>query len=140
LNCACKLTIPAAYSFPVWDKESYFIPGKFSIYSKNLTPVLRMIGLMDMIQILGLVAGACTSTAAVPQLIKTWKTKEAGDVSTGMFLLYVVGMSLWLTYGIIRSDIPIIATNSLALTFHGMMLYFKIKYKHHAPENKPATA
>jgi MtN3 and saliva related transmembrane protein len=67
--------------------------------------------------------------------VKTWKTKEVGDVSTWMFLLYVVGMSMWLTYGIIRSDIPIIATNTLALVFHGMMLFFKIRYK-----NKPAEA
>ncbi len=36
---------------------------------------------------------------------------------------------MWLTYGIIKSDLPIIITNALALTFHGMMLNFKIKYK-----------
>ncbi len=96
-------------------------------------------GTMDMIQVLGLVAGACTSTAAVPQLIKTWKTKEVGDVSLKMFLLYVVGMSMWLTYGIIKSDLPIIITNALALTFHGMMLYFKIKYKNNNPAS-PALA
>ena len=47
-----------------------------------------------MIQVLGLAAGALTSTAAVPQLIKTWKTKEVGDVSQKMFLLYVAGMSM----------------------------------------------
>ena len=87
---------------------------------------------MDMIQILGLVAGACTSLAAVPQLIKTWKTKEVGEVSLKMFLLYVVGMSMWLAYGIIRSDVPIIVTNAIALTFNAMMLFFKLKYKNNA--------
>ncbi|WP_220464011.1 SemiSWEET transporter [Adhaeribacter radiodurans] len=92
-----------------------------------------------MIQILGLVAGACTSLAAVPQLVKTWKTKEVGDVSTKMFLLYVVGMSLWLTYGIIKSDLPIIITNAIALSFHGMMLYFKMKYRN-KDETVPASA
>lgn len=46
-----------------------------------------------------------------------------------MFLLYVVGMSMWLTYGIIRSDMPIVIINAIALTFHGMMLFFKLKYK-----------
>lgn len=91
-----------------------------------------------MIQILGLVAGACTSLAAVPQLVKTWKTKEVGDVSTSMFLLYVVGMSMWLTYGIIRSDIPIVVTNAVALAFHGLMLFFKIKFKKTSDE-KVAT-
>jgi len=88
-----------------------------------------------MIQILGLVAGACTSLAAVPQLVKTWKTKEVENISLKMFLLYVVGMSMWLTYGIIKSDLPIIITNAIALTFHALMLFFKLKYK-----NKAATA
>lgn len=85
-----------------------------------------------MIQLLGLAAGACTSTAALPQLIKAWKTKEVGDISTKMFLLYVVGMTMWLIYGIIQSDLPIIVTNAIGLTFHGMMLYLKLKYKNKA--------
>jgi MtN3 and saliva related transmembrane protein len=94
---------------------------------------------MDMIQILGLAAGACTSLAAVPQLYKTWKTKEVENISLKMFLLYVVGMSMWLTYGIIKSDLPIIITNAVALTFHGMMLFFKLKYKNKAAaETAPA--
>jgi len=95
----------------------------------NSWPALRKKNPMDMIQILGLAAGACTSLATVPQLIKTWKTKEVGDVSMKMFLLYVVGMSMWLTYGIIKSDLPIIITNAIALVFHGLMLFFKLKYK-----------
>ncbi|KAA5546572.1 hypothetical protein F0145_11525 [Adhaeribacter rhizoryzae] len=78
---------------------------------------------MDMVQILGLVAGACTSLAAVPQLVKTWKTKEVENISMKMFLFYVVGMSMWLTYGIIKSDLPIIITNAIALTFHALMLF-----------------
>jgi MtN3 and saliva related transmembrane protein len=90
---------------------------------------------MDMIQILGLVAGTCTSLAAVPQLVKAWKTKEVKDVSLKMFLLYVVGIVLWLVYGILRTDIPIIITNSLSLTFNVAMLVLKLKYK-----DKPADA
>lgn len=103
--------------------------------SENSLAALSKKGAMDMIQIIGLVAGACTSLAAVPQLVKTWKTKEVDNISMKMFLLYVVGMSLWLTYGIVRSDVPIIVTNAIALTFHGMMLFLKLKYK-----NKGGTA
>ena len=89
---------------------------------------------MDMIQILGLVAGTCTSLAAVPQLVKAWKTKEVKDISLKMFLLYVVGIGLWLVYGILRNDSPIIITNSLSLTFNVAMLVLKLKYK-----DKPAN-
>jgi MtN3 and saliva related transmembrane protein len=90
---------------------------------------------MDMTQIIGLVAGTCTSLAAAPQLIKAWKTKEVKDISLKMFLLFVVGISLWLLYGVLKSDLPIIITNSISLAFNGAMLTLKLKYK-----DKPADA
>jgi MtN3 and saliva related transmembrane protein len=90
---------------------------------------------MDMIQILGLAAGTCTSLAAAPQLIKAWKTKEVKDISLKMFLLYVVGIGLWLLYGVLKSDNPIVITNSISLAFNAAMLALKLKYK-----DKPADA
>jgi len=94
------------------------------VNSVNSWPPLRMKGTMDIIQILGLVAGTCTSVAAAPQLVKTWKTKNVKDISTRMFLLYVLGNSLWAIYGIYKSDLPII-TNIVALIINGCMLYLK---------------
>jgi MtN3 and saliva related transmembrane protein len=88
---------------------------------------------MDMVQIVGLVAGTCTSLAALPQLIKAWKTKEVKDISFKMFLFYVIGIGLWLLYGVLKSDTPIVITNSISLAFNAAMLVLKIKYK-----NKPA--
>jgi MtN3 and saliva related transmembrane protein len=84
---------------------------------------------MDMVQILGLVAGTCTSLAAAPQLIKAWKTKEVKDISLKMFLLYVIGVGLWLFYGVLKSDTPIVITNSISLAFNAAMLFLKLKYK-----------
>lgn len=80
-------------------------------------------------EILGLVAGACTTAAVVPQLWKTWKTKEVDDVSPGMFLVLITGLALWLVYGIITSDIPIIATNGTALLLNGFMLFLFFRYR-----------
>lgn len=84
---------------------------------------------MDMTQIIGLVAGTCTSLAAAPQLIKAWKTKEVKDISLKMFLLFVVGIGLWIVYGVLKSDLPIIITNSISLAFNGAMLVLKLKYQ-----------
>jgi MtN3 and saliva related transmembrane protein len=84
---------------------------------------------MEMTQIIGLVAGTCTSLAATPQLVKAWKTKEVKDISMKMFLLFVVGVGLWLLYGILKSDIPIVITNSISLAFNGAMLVLKLKYQ-----------
>ena len=86
-----------------------------------------------MLQILGLVAGAFTSLSATPQLIKTWKSKEVHDVSLRMFLFLTLGNSLWLTYGILKSDVPIIVTNAVAVTCNAAMLYLKIRYNHNSP-------
>ena len=107
---------------------------KIVVNSVNAGLVLRMQNTMDMIQILGLVAGACTSVAAVPQFFKTWKTKNVQDISTRMFILYVIGNGLWLTYGIFKSDLPIIITNAIALIINAGMLYLKLRYKNNTVE------
>jgi len=107
---------------------------KIVVNSVNAGLTLRMQNTMDMIQILGLVAGACTSVAAAPQFFKTWQTKNVQDISTRMFILYVIGNGLWLTYGIFKSDLPIIITNALALIINAGMLYLKLRYKNNTAE------
>ena len=54
---------------------------------------------MDLVVILGLIAGAVTSMGFIPQLIRGYKTKELDDVSYYMPAILAVGMSLWLLYG-----------------------------------------
>ena len=83
---------------------------------------------MTMIEVLGLAAGSLTTIAFLPQLIQTWKSKSAKDISLGMFLLFTGGIILWLIYGIFMKDMPIILANSLTLVFASMILFFKIKY------------
>ena len=73
-------------------------------------------------------AGICTTAAVVPQLIKAWKTKKVEDVSPGMFFVLVTGLALWLVYGILKKDLPIIATNGTALLLNSLMLYLLFRY------------
>lgn len=84
---------------------------------------------MDAIKILGLAAGTITSITFLPQVIQIWKTKSAKDLSMPMLLLLILGVSMWLTYGIIVQDAAIIYTNSMVLTMSFVMLFFKIKFK-----------
>lgn len=81
-------------------------------------------------EILGLVAGACTTAAVAPQIWKAWKTKEVDDVSVVMYLVLITGLALWLIYGIIKGDIPIIVTNGTALLLNLFMLYLIFRYRH----------
>jgi MtN3 and saliva related transmembrane protein len=84
---------------------------------------------MNLIQLLGLAAGSLTTASFLPQVIKTWKTRSAKDLSLGMFLLFCLGVSLWLIYGIVVKDIPVIAANLLTLMLASTLLFFKLRFK-----------
>jgi MtN3 and saliva related transmembrane protein len=84
---------------------------------------------MTAIQILGLVAGTITSITFLPQVIKIWKTKSAKDLSLMMLLLLMLGVILWLIYGLLVMDAAIIYTNSMVLAMSLIMLYFKLRFK-----------
>ena len=84
---------------------------------------------MTAIQILGLTAGTITSFTFIPQVIQIWKTKSAKDLSIVMLLLLILGVSMWLIYGILVKDAAIIYTNSMVLAMSLIMLFFKFKFK-----------
>lgn len=84
---------------------------------------------MTAIMILGLVAAGLTTVAFIPQVHKTWKSRSAKDLSLGMYLIFTSGVILWLIYGILKEDIPIIAANVVTLSLTLILLYFKIFYK-----------
>ena len=79
--------------------------------------------------VLGLVAGICTTVAVIPQIKKAWKTKKVKDVSPGMFAILMLGVALWVVYGITQNDLPIIATNGVSLGLNSIMLYLMVKYR-----------
>jgi MtN3 and saliva related transmembrane protein len=83
---------------------------------------------MTAIQILGLAAGTITSITFLPQVIQIWKTKSAKDLSLQMLLLLILGVLMWLTYGILAKDAAIIYTNSMVLVMSFIMLYFKFRF------------
>jgi MtN3 and saliva related transmembrane protein len=84
---------------------------------------------MQAIEILGLVAGTITSITFLPQVIKIWQTKSAKDLSIMMLLLLMLGVVLWLIYGLVVMSAAIIYTNSMVLAMSLIMLYFKLRYK-----------
>ena len=83
---------------------------------------------MDITLILGLLAGTLTTIAFLPQLIQTWKTRSAKDVSLGMFLIFTTGVVLWVIYGLMIQSLPIIAANTVTLVLAGAILVLKLRY------------
>jgi MtN3 and saliva related transmembrane protein len=92
-----------------------------------------------MIDLLGLLAGALTTIAFVPQLLKLYATKSGKDVSARMFLIFSTGVILWLVYGILIRSAPIIIANSLTLLMSLIILALKLRYSRSQPRIDPAT-
>jgi MtN3 and saliva related transmembrane protein len=84
---------------------------------------------LNFTNILGLVAGILTSSSLIPQLVKIIRDKKVEDLSTGMFATLMVGVALWIVYGIKRDDFPIIATNAFSLLLNITILILRFKYK-----------
>ncbi len=77
--------------------------------------------------ILGLIAASCTTFAYLPQVLKSWKTRQTKDISLPMYALTVFGILLWLTYGTLEQNIPILFANGITLIFAGSILHLKLK-------------
>ncbi len=84
---------------------------------------------MDPVALLGTLAATCTTVAFIPQAIKIWRTRSAHDISLGMFVLSVVGVFLWMIYGLIRRDLPMIVSSAVTLVIATWILAMKLKYK-----------
>jgi len=85
---------------------------------------------MEFIDVLGLVAGICTTSSIIPQIVKTVKKKKAEEVSLFMFVVLMVGNSLWVYYGFSKSDFAITSTNLLSIGLNLTMLVLKFIYRH----------
>jgi len=84
---------------------------------------------VDSTKLLGLIAGFLTTMAFIPQVVKTWRTRSAKDLSLVMFLLYCLGVFLWMIYGIMIDELPVILWNIITLILAAVILFFKIKFK-----------
>lgn len=77
---------------------------------------------------LGLAAGFLTSIAVIPQVVRTWRRKQAADLSVWQPLLLIAGLLLWLLYGIAIEDTPLIVANSFTIACYLFLLGMKIVY------------
>jgi MtN3 and saliva related transmembrane protein len=83
---------------------------------------------MEPTTLLGLLAGTLTTIAFLPQVIQTWQSKSAKDISLGMFVTFCAGVFLWLVYGILIEDLPVIIANFVTLLLASSILWMKLKY------------
>ncbi|MDR1055931.1 MAG: SemiSWEET transporter [Prevotellaceae bacterium] len=82
---------------------------------------------MEWVSYVGFVAAFCTSMSFLPQAYKVIKTRDTRSISLVMYIVYVIGVSLWLIYGILTADIPLIVANFVTLLLAAFILFIKIK-------------
>ena len=82
-----------------------------------------------MIHYLGYFAGVLTVGSFLPQVVRAWRTRQTRDLSFAMFALLIVSGSLWVVYGIVNADWPVIATNGGMVALNGALAVAKVRYR-----------
>jgi len=80
------------------------------------------------IDLVGMLAGALSTVAFVPQVWRVWKTRSARDLSLPMYLIFTTGVALWFVYGLMLGAAPIIVCNGLTLLLAGSVVAMKLKF------------
>ncbi len=82
----------------------------------------------SVVEDIGFVAAFLTTAAFVPQLMRVMKLRSAREISLGTFLMFSVGVFMWLIYGIYTGSRPVIASNVVTLVLSVSILILKLKY------------
>ena len=83
---------------------------------------------MSTTTMLGFLAGFLTTISFLPQVVKTWKSRSASDLSLGMLFVFSVGVICWLVYGLLLQEMPMILWNAVTLVLVLIILIMKLKF------------
>ena len=85
--------------------------------------------MIDFYEIIGLVAAFITTASFLPQVFKTYKTKDTSGLSLSMYITFFIGIVLWLIYGIHLKSTPMILANSITAILSLFLVIMKLKHK-----------
>lgn len=78
--------------------------------------------------VIGYMAAFCTTFSFIPQVLRAWQTRNTQAISLSMYLVFVTGIALWLAYGLLIGNWPMIIANFVTLTLAGAVLAMKLKF------------
>jgi MtN3 and saliva related transmembrane protein len=84
---------------------------------------------MNWIEVLGIVAACCTTVSFLPQAIKTIREKDTSGISASMYFIFTTGTILWLSYGVLTNNFPIMLANAITSVLAAIILLYKFRYK-----------
>ncbi|GAB3656012.1 SemiSWEET transporter [Ramlibacter alkalitolerans] len=83
---------------------------------------------MQVSDVLGYLAATLTTVSFVPQAWRTFRTKDVSGISLKMYTLFTLGVAVWLAYGIVLGEVPMMIANSTTLLLAIPVLVMRIKY------------
>lgn len=83
---------------------------------------------METSDVVGYVAGTLTTIALVPQAWRTFRTRDVSGISLRMYSTFTVGVAIWLAYGILLREVPMILANSISLVLAIAVLAMKLRF------------
>ncbi len=95
---------------------------------------------MNSTKLLGLCAAVCTTVSFLPQAARTIRTRDTSGISLWMYVLFCVGVLMWLAYGLLRRDVPVIAANAITLVTAGTVLILKVRNGEPSSRPRPGGA
>nr|WP_136252012.1 SemiSWEET transporter [Ningiella ruwaisensis] len=81
-----------------------------------------------MTELFGYIAAFCTTISFLPQAVKVIKTKDTQSLSLTMYSVFMLGILMWLVYGLLLMNWPMILANAFTITFAGIILFLKVKH------------
>jgi MtN3 and saliva related transmembrane protein len=80
------------------------------------------------LNLLGYIAGSLVVLSLLPQVVKSWKTKSTKDISLARYVVYIVGLMLWILYAILIHNGPVAVMNAIGLVLASVILYLKLRH------------
>lgn len=87
-------------------------------------------------EVIGMSAGLCSMASFTPQIVKTWRERDARSISLRMYVVTVTGFSLWVAYGLMIESLPVIFTNVVCLSLSGLILAMKWRFSRRGPADE----
>lgn len=91
---------------------------------------------MQVSDMLGYAAATLTTLSFVPQAWRTFRTKDVSGISLKMYTVFTLGVAVWLAYGIVLGEAPMMLANGLTLVLACAVLIMRLRYGRHLPQSK----
>ncbi len=83
---------------------------------------------MTSVDILGLIATCFTTSSFMPQVWRTWRTRDVSGISLATYVVLTIGLTLWLIYGLFKGDLPLVVANSVMVTLTTAITAMKVVF------------